>query len=107
MVISNAYAQAAAPAASAGFTDFLPLIALIAVFYFLILRPQMTRSKAQKIMLAALEKGDEIVTIGGELGRLTKVGENYLSVEIAADVTVTIQRSAVQTVLPKGTIKSI
>ncbi len=107
MFISNAYAQAAAPAASAGFGQYLPLIALIAVFYFLILRPQMTRSKAQKIMLAALEKGDEIVTIGGELGRVTKVGENYLSVEIAADVTVTIQRSAVQTVLPKGTIKSI
>ncbi len=105
MFISNAYAQA--PAASAGFTDFLPLIALIAVFYFLILRPQMTRSKAQKIMLAALQKGDEIVTIGGELGRVTKVGENYLSVEIADNVTVTIQRSAVQTVLPKGTIKSI
>jgi len=107
MFISNAYAQAAAPAASAGFTDFLPLIALIAVFYFLILRPQMTRSKAQKIMLAALQKGDEIVTIGGELGRVTKVGENYLSVEIADNVTVTIQKSAVQTVLPKGTIKSI
>ncbi len=107
MFISNAYAQAAAPAASAGFADFLPLIALIAVFYFLILRPQMTRSKAQKIMLAALQKGDEIVTIGGELGRVTKVGENYLSVEITDDVTVTIQRSAVQTVLPKGTIKSI
>ncbi len=107
MFISNAYAQAAAPAASASFADFLPLIALIAVFYFLILRPQMTRSKAQKIMLAALQKGDEIVTIGGELGRVTKVGENYLSVEIADDITVTIQRSAVQTVLPKGTIKSI
>ncbi len=106
MFISNAYAQAA-PAQGAGFMEFLPLIALIAVFYFLILRPQMTRSKAQKIMLAAVQKGDEIVTIGGELGRVTKVGENYLSVEIADNVTVTIQKSAVQTVLPKGTIKSI
>ncbi len=107
MFISNAYAQAAAPAAGAGFTDFLPLIALIAVFYFLILRPQMQRGKAQKTMLAALQKGDEIVTIGGELGRVTKVGENYMSVEIADNVTVTIQKSAVLTLLPKGTIKSI
>ena len=72
MFISNAYAQTA-PAQGGGIMDFLPLIALIAVFYFLILRPQMKRSKEQKAMLAALQKGDEIVTIGGELGHVTKV----------------------------------
>ncbi len=87
--------------------DFLPLIGLVAVFYFMILRPQQKRAKEQKVMLAALQKGDEIVTLGGELGRVVKVGENYISVEIADNVTVQIQKNAVQTVLPKGTIKSI
>ena len=107
MFISNAYAQAATPAFGGGIMDFLPLIALIAVFYFLILRPQMKRGKEQKAMLAALQKGDEIVTIGGELGRVTKVGDNYVGVEIADNVIVQIQKNAVQTVLPKGTIKSL
>jgi preprotein translocase subunit YajC len=87
--------------------DFLPVVAVCAVFYFLLLRPQQKRVKEQKAMLAALQKGDEIITVGGELGRVSKVGENYLSLEIAENVTVQIQKSAVQTVLPKGTIKSI
>jgi len=78
-----------------------------AVFYFLLLRPQQKRAKEQKAMLAALQKGDEIITVGGELGRVSKVGENYISLEVAENVTVLIQKSAVQTVLPKGTIKSI
>lgn len=107
MFISNAYAQAAAPAQDGGVMQFLPLIALVAVFYFLILRPQQKRSKELKVMLGALQKGDEVVTIGGELGRVVKVGEDYVSVEIADNVTVQIQKNAVQTVLPKGTIKSI
>lgn len=107
MLISNAYAQATTVASGSGFMDFLPLVAICAVFYFLLLRPQQKRAKEQKAMLAALQKGDEIVTIGGELGRLSKVGESYMSLEIAENVTVQIQKSAVQTVLPKGTIKSI
>lgn len=107
MFISNAYAQAAAAQPGGGFLEYLPLIGLAAVFYFMILRPQQKRAKEQKTMLGALQKGDEIVTIGGELGRVTKVGDNYLSVEIADNVTVQIQKNAVQTVLPKGTIKSI
>ena len=107
MFISNAYAQAAATPPDADFFTYLPLIALVAIFYFLILRPQMKRSKEQKAMLGGLQKGDEIVTIGGELGRVVKMGEDYLGVEIADNVTVQIQKNAVQTVLPKGTIKSI
>lgn len=107
MLISNAYAQTAALASGSGFMDFLPVVAVCAVFYFLLLRPQQKRIKEQKAMLAALQKGDEIITVGGELGRVSKVGENYISLEIAENVTVLIQTSAVQTVLPKGTIKSI
>jgi preprotein translocase subunit YajC len=83
------------------------LIALVAVFYFLILRPQQKRAKEHKALIEALQKGDEIVTIGGELGKVVKVDENYVQVEIAANVVITIQKAAVQTTLPKGTIKSI
>lgn len=106
LFISNAYAEAAAPAADAGYIQFLPLFALVAVFYFLILRPQHKRTKEQKSMLEALQKGDEVVTVGGMLGRVTKVGDNYVSVEIADGVNVQVQKSSIQSVLPKGTIKS-
>ena len=107
MFISNAYAQAAAPAAGTSIMDFLPLIALVLVFYFLIMRPQQVRTKEQKAMLGALQKGDEVVALGGALGRVVKVGESYVSMEIADGVTINVQKSAIQTVLPKGTIKSI
>lgn len=107
MFISNAYAQAAAPAGGFDIMGILPLIGLIAVFYFLILRPQQKRAKEQKSMIDALQKGDEVVAVGGVLGRVSKVGENYVSLEIAEGVTINVQRGAIQTVLPKGTIKSI
>ncbi len=107
MFISNAFAEAAATPASPGLIEFLPLVGLAAVFYFLILRPQQKRSKEQKTMLGGLQKGDEVVTSGGALGRVTKIGDNYVSVEIADNVTVQFQKSTIQTVLPKGTIKSI
>ena len=106
MFISNAYAQAVAPA-TGGIMEFLPLIILVVIFYFLLLRPQQKRAKEQKIMLSGLQKGDEVVTSGGVLGRVVKVGELYVSVEIADNVTVQIQKSTIQTVLPKGTIKTI
>ncbi|MDX8386649.1 MAG: preprotein translocase subunit YajC [Gallionella sp.] len=106
MFISNAYAETAS-ASGGGFMDFLPLIALVAVFYFLILRPQSKRAKEHKAMMGALQRGDEIVTTGGEVGSINKVFEDYVSVELAENIEVTIQRSAVQTVLPKGTIKAI
>ncbi|MGC2457619.1 MAG: preprotein translocase subunit YajC [Gallionellaceae bacterium] len=106
LFISNAYAQDAATQGGS-VMSFLPLFALIIIFYFLILRPQQKRAKEQKTMIEALQKGDEVVTVGGELGRVVKIGENYLGLEIAENITVHIQKSAIQTVLPKGTIKSI
>jgi len=107
MFISNAYAEAAAATPDNGLMSFLPLIALIAVFYFLILRPQSKRSKEQKAMIAALQRGDEVVTLGGEVGTVNKVYDQYVSVEIAENLIVTVQKSAIQSVLPKGTIKAI
>lgn len=107
MFISNAYAETAAASASGSFMDFLPLVALLAVFYFLILRPQSKRAKEQKAMIAALQRGDEVVTVGGEVGTISKVYEQYVGVDLTESLTVTIQKSAVQTVLPKGTIKAI
>jgi preprotein translocase subunit YajC len=107
MFISNAYAEAAVVAPDNGFMNFLPLIALIVVFYFLILRPQTKRAKEQKAMISALQRGDEVVTVGGEVGTVSKVYEQYVGVEIAANLEVTVQKSAIQSVLPKGTIKAI
>ena len=107
LFISNAYADGAAPSADGGFLQFMPLFVLIVVFYFLILRPQQKRAKEQKSMISALQKGDEVVAAGGLLGRVNKVDENYVSVEVADGVIVNVQKSAVQTVLPKGTIKAI
>jgi preprotein translocase subunit YajC len=107
MLISNAYAEGAAAAPGSDFMNFLPLIALIAVFYFLILRPQTKRAKEQKAMIAALQRGDEVVTVGGEVGSVSKVYEQYVGVEIAENLEVKVQKNAIQSVLPKGTIKAI
>ena len=107
MLISNAYADAASAASDSGIMNFLPLIALVAVFYFLILRPQTKRAKEQKSMIAALQRGDEVVTVGGEVGSVSKVYEQYVGVEIAENLEVKVQKSAIQSVLPKGTIKAI
>jgi preprotein translocase subunit YajC len=107
MFISNAYAEAAAATPESGIMNFLPLFALIAVFYFLILRPQSKRAKEQKAMIAALQRGDEVVTVGGEVGTVSKVYEQYVGVEIAENLVVMVQKSAIQSVLPKGTIKAI
>ncbi|MEO8342212.1 MAG: preprotein translocase subunit YajC [Gallionella sp.] len=106
MFISNAYAEAAS-ASDGGIMNFLPLLALIAVFYFLVLRPQSKRAKEQKIMMEALQRGDEVLTTGGTVGSVTKVYEQYVGVEIAENLEVKVQKSSIQTVLPKGTIKAI
>jgi preprotein translocase subunit YajC len=107
MFISNAFADAAAAVPDSGFMNFLPLIGLVAVFYFLILRPQTKRAKEQKSMIAALQRGDEVVTAGGEVGTVSKVFDLYVGVEIAENLEVKVQKSAIQSVLPKGTIKAI
>jgi preprotein translocase subunit YajC len=106
-MISQAFAQA--PAGGGGGMDLigiLPLILILVLMYFLLMRPQMKRAKEHKQMLAALQKGDEVVTSGGALGRVTSVSDAYVKIEIAPNVEVTVQKPAVQTLLPKGTIKS-
>ena len=111
MFISSAFAQTA-PAAAAGGGDMqsslmsmLPLVLMFVVLYFVMIRPQMKRQKEHRTMIEALAKGDEIATAGGMLGKVTRLGDVYLGVEIAGGVEVQLQRSAVVQVLPKGTIK--
>ncbi|SEN91190.1 protein translocase subunit yajC [Nitrosospira multiformis] len=109
MLISAAYAQATAPAAPPGadFMSLLPLIAIFVVFYLLLIRPQAKRAKEQKLMIEALQKGDEVATASGVLGRVTKISGNYIILQVAENVQVVIQKSAVQTLLPKGTLNTI
>jgi preprotein translocase subunit YajC len=105
--ISNAYAQAAggAPAGGSSLMSLLPLVAMFVVLYFIMIRPQMKRQKEHKAMIDALAKGDEVVTAGGLLGRVTKVEDSVVSLELANDVEVRCQRNSVVQVLPKGSVK--
>jgi preprotein translocase subunit YajC len=104
--ISSAFAQTA-PAAASSSTDslmsLLPLVLMFVVLYFIMIRPQMKRQKEHKAMIEAIAKGDEIVTSGGLVGRVAKMGESFLHVEVANGVELQVQRSAVIQVLPKGT----
>ena len=104
-LISNAYAQTAAPAADSGFSQLFIIIPMFVVLYFVMIRPQMKRSKEQKELLAGLAKGDEVVTVGGVIGRISKLGESYVHVETGGTVELQIQRSAIVQILPKGTMK--
>ncbi|EIJ48620.1 MULTISPECIES: preprotein translocase subunit YajC [Herbaspirillum] len=87
--------------------SFLPIILMFVVLYFLMIRPQMKRQKEQKAMMDALGKGDEVVTSGGLLGRITKVADGYITIEVAEGTEVVVQKGAVTTLLPKGTIKGL
>ncbi len=108
MLINMAYAADGAPTDMMGsLQQFLPLIVIFALFYFMMIRPQMKRAKEQKSMIESLQKGDEVVTVGGELGKVTKVSENYIDLEIATNIVIHVQKSAITTLLPKGTIKEI
>jgi preprotein translocase subunit YajC len=109
VLISPAYAQGAAPAGASGpgFEQFFIIIGMFALLYFLMIRPQMKRAKEHKQMTEALQKGDEVITSGGVLGKINRIGEAYISLEIAPNTEVQVQRTAIQTLLPKGTIKSI
>ncbi|KKW69119.1 preprotein translocase subunit YajC [Lampropedia cohaerens] len=106
-MISNAYAQTAPAAEAAGgaslFTGMLPLILMFVVLYFIMIRPQMKRQKEHRAMLDALAKGDEVSTAGGIVGRVSKLSEQWVHLEIANGVEVQLQRSAISQVLPKGT----
>lgn len=105
--ISDAMAAAGAPAQSSPLMSLLPLIIIFVVFYFLLIRPQSKRAKEHRKMIEALAVGDEVVTGGGIAGKVTKVGEQYASVEIANGVEIKVQKHAVGTVLPKGTLKTL
>jgi preprotein translocase subunit YajC len=111
MFISSAFAQTAPAAAAAGgdmqstLMSMLPLLLMFAVLYFVMIRPQMKKQKEHRSMIDALAKGDEIVTAGGLLGKVSKIGDAYVSVELASGVEVQMQRQAVVQVLPKGTLK--
>lgn len=107
-MIGTAYAQAAgAPAQGDTLMGLLPIILMFVILYFLMIRPQMKKAKEHKSMLDALQKGDEVVTAGGVAGKITKLGDAYLSLEIAPGTEISVQKAAVQTLLPKGTLKSI
>jgi preprotein translocase subunit YajC len=102
--ISDAVAQTGGIGGAGGIMSFLPMIALFVIFYFLLIRPQQKRQKEHKNMVADLAKGDEIVTMGGVLGKITAVDDNFLTVEIAKGTEVKVQRMSVQAMMPKGTI---
>jgi len=104
--ISNAYAQAGGSAGSS-ILGFLPLVLMLVVFYFLMIRPQQKRMKEHTAMVAALKKGDEVVTNGGLGGTITKVGDAYMMVRVADNVEVSVQKSAVAALLPTGTLKDL
>ena len=107
--ISSAFAQTAPAAAGSdmqsSLMSMLPLVLMFVVLYFVMIRPQMKKQKEHRTMIDALAKGDEVVTAGGVLGKVSKMGDSYLGLEIASGVEVQVQRSAVVQVLPKGSIK--
>ncbi len=109
MFISSAFAQTASAAAGgdmqSSLMGMLPLVLMFVVLYFIMIRPQMKKQKEHKAMIEAVAKGDEIVTAGGVLGKVSKIGDTFLGLEVANGVEIQIQRSAVVQVLPKGSIK--
>jgi preprotein translocase subunit YajC len=106
-MISTAYAQAASPA-SGGDTlmGMLPIILMFVILYFLMIRPQMKKAKEHKTMIEALQKGDEVIAVG-ILGKISKISDNYLSLEVAPNTTIQVQKQAVTMLLPKGTMKDV
>lgn len=107
-LISPAFAQGGAPSPAGGMVPTLVMIGLFFVFmYFMIIRPQMKRSKEHKALLSSLEKGNEVITSGGLAGRIRKVGENLLVIEVADGVEIRVQKGAVTSVVPKGTLESL
>ena len=102
MLISSAYAASATP--SPDWTSFVPLVVIFVLFWFMLIRPQMKQAKEQRNMVAALQK---VTTAGGIVGKITKVGDSFVDLEIAPEVIIHVQKHTVQTLLPKGTIKSL
>jgi len=107
VLITQAWAQGAGAPLGGGIESMLLIVLMFVVLYFLMIRPQMKRAKEHKTLLDGLQKGDEVVTVGGVLGRISKLNENYVTLEIANNIEIQVQRPAVQVLLPKGTIKNI
>ncbi|MBC7946128.1 MAG: preprotein translocase subunit YajC [Burkholderiales bacterium] len=107
MLISEAHAQAGPAPGGFDLVSLLPIILMFVLLYFLMIRPQAKRAKEHRTMLTALQKGDEVITAGGTLGRVTKVGDNYVGLEVSNNVEIQVQKAAIQTLLPKGTIKGV
>ena len=110
MFISNAYAQAipaADPGVMGSLMSFWPLPVMFVVMYFMMIRPQQKRASEQKAMMDALGKGDEVFTSGGILGKVSKVHETYVTVEVATGTEIVVQKNSITTLLPKGTLKSL
>ena len=109
MFISQAFAQTAPAAATGGaessLMSMLPLLLMFVVLYFIMIRPQMKKQKEHKAMIEAITKGDEVIIAGGVMGRVAKMGDSYLHIEVASNVEIQVQRAAVVQVLPKGTFK--
>jgi len=106
-LIATAYAEGGAAATTPSIVDFLPLIILFVVFYFLLIRPQTKRVKEHKSLVDHLAKGDEIVTNGGIIGRIVDLGDNFIEIEIADNTAVKVQRQAISAVMPKGTMDTL
>jgi preprotein translocase subunit YajC len=107
-LIGTAFAQSttSSPGVGGGASQILILVVFVAIFYFMLIRPQQKRAKEQQNMLSKLATGDEVVTSGGLVGRITDVGESFVTLEIAEGVRIKVQRSAITQLLPKGTLKS-
>ena len=106
LFINNAWAQSA-PADGGGIAGFLPLIIILVVFWFFLIRPQMKQAKEHKQMIEALARGDEVVTNGGLLGKINKVGDTFVLLEIAKDLEVKVQKQNISATMPKGTVKTL
>lgn len=105
--IQNAWAQEAPPPQGGGFSLLIMMIIFFAFMYFFMIRPQMKQAKEHKQMVEGLTKGDEVVTGGGLLGRITRVGDNFIMLEIAKDIEVKVQKHSISSTLPKGTLKTL
>src|SRR5262245_41929646 len=105
--ISPAYAQLPTPTGDTGILNIGMLVLMLVVFWFILIRPQMKRAKEHKAMLETLEKGSEVVTAGGIVGKISKISDAYITLEIANNTEITVQKQSVQTLLPKGTMKSL
>ena len=105
LFVTTAWAQDAGAASGSAWMQLLPLVLIFVVFYFLLIRPQTKRAKEHKEMVGKLQSGDEVVTNGGLLGRITEVGDNFVSLEVANAVVIKVQKFQVAQLMPKGTVK--